>query len=206
MHPMPKKSVRRILSAEEILGIDQALIAVHAEYARLRARLPAAHYISRPGIPAIFSESLVARAIGPILGQTASADFGGTEADLRVEVAGQADQLVEVKASGGHGWQEIKRRDLERNLFVWVAFGERFERGSGAIEVYALPEPHRYRPTRRKLTLPVFLAGARLLSGFRVIRFDGTEEMLASPCLSGLTQQVAQQSLEIDLGALGGLD
>jgi hypothetical protein len=58
----------------------------------------------------------------------------GREADLRIELSGAA-ALAEVKASGVHGWQEIKARDL----FIWIAFGRRYELGEGEINVYMLP-------------------------------------------------------------------
>jgi hypothetical protein len=197
---------RRILTRQEVIEVDRALSAVYSEYARLRELRPAARHIHRPGIPSIFSESLIAGAASAILGEDATAGFGGSAADLRVIRAGKPDLLVEVKASGKHGWQEIKERDLERDFFVWVAFGDRYESGEGPIDVFALPEPSRYRPPRRKLTLPVFLAGASPLPGFRAMRFGGVESMLDGGRSSALPHQVAQQSLEVGVGALGGLD
>jgi hypothetical protein len=201
---MSRRTSRKILAATEVLELDLALIAVYAEYARLRERHPAAKRIARPGVPAVFSESLVAHASGALFGVGAEGEFGGREADLRISRPGAPDLLVEVKASGHHAWQEIKVRDLERDVFVWVAFGHRYETGSGPIEVYLLAEPKSYRLPRRKLTLELFLRGASRLPGFWMIRFAGVAEMLGAEVLAGagtskLAQQVAQQGFQIGI-------
>lgn len=167
-----------LLSPQEVRELDQALIAVYAETAKLRERYPAAKRIARPGIPAVFSESLVGHAAPLLFGEGAVADSGGTEADLRIEMPDSKTLLAEVKATGLQQWQEIKERDLARDFFLWVAFGHRYELGEGPIDVYILPSPNRYEPPRPKLTLSVFLADARKLNGFQERRFEDLEQLL----------------------------
>jgi hypothetical protein len=169
-----------ILGPESVREIDAALIAVYAEYTRLRQSYPAARRISRPGIPAIFSESLVAHASPLLFGRDSVGGFGGKEADLLISMSGGREQLVEVKATGSHAWQEIKDRDLVRDVLVWIAFGRRYELGRGSIEVYLLPKPNRYRPPRPKLTLSVFLQGAAQLRGFEALEFDDVDHLLSA--------------------------
>jgi hypothetical protein len=166
--PMSKARMpRQILSIEQLRDLDQALIAVYAQFTQLRERHPAAQQISRPGIPSIFSESLVAHASPLLFGKGARGQLAGPDADLRVSAPEIPDRLAEVK-----------ERDLQRDLFIWVAFGHRYEKGSGAIDIYVLGEPTSYLPPRRKITLGVFLAGVENLDCFRAISFSDIEEML----------------------------
>jgi hypothetical protein len=134
--------------------------------------------IRRPGIPAPLSESLIAHAAPSLFGATASAAYGGDRADLVVAVPG-THVFVEVKATGSGEFQEIKPRDLAADVLVWVAFGSRYESGGSAVDAYVLPQPTRFVPpldragqSRRKLTLPVFLAIAAHLEGFSPWRFE----------------------------------
>jgi hypothetical protein len=75
---------RQPLDADDIRALDQALIAAYTMHAELRARYPVAGYISRPGIPAQLSESLVAVAAPVLFGEGARAEYGGIKADLRL--------------------------------------------------------------------------------------------------------------------------
>ncbi len=157
---------------------DQALLAAYRMHAQLRDDYPMARRISRPGIPAPLSESLVAAAAPHIFGSAASISYGGTAADLIVDAGGASPAYVEVKATGSGEFQEIKARDLAADVLVWVAFGRRYELGHGPIDVFVLTRPQRFRPAldasgqpRRKLMLNKFLEQARVLDGFSALVF-----------------------------------
>jgi hypothetical protein len=176
---VPSRSTRVPLSPTEIAALDAALIEAYRLHTQSRERTTIAATIARPPIPAALSESIVALAAPLLFGEGATAAYGGREADLVITRANKTRALIEVKATGTSAFQEIKERDLVRDALVWVAFGTRYVEGSGAIEMHVLPEPARYRPVRRKLSLDAFLTGASSLPQFVTHRFETLDELIA---------------------------
>jgi hypothetical protein len=164
---------RRLLSPGELADLDHALIEAYRAHRALRDRFPIARFISRPGIPAPLSESLVAHAAPTLFGASATVAYGGGRADLRVAHISATPIFIEVKATGSGEFQEIKPRDLAADVLIWVAFGDRYEVGAGDVHLYLLPRPERFVPPsdgggqpRRKFMLQTFLAQASELDGF----------------------------------------
>lgn len=174
---MPSNRSRKPLAPSAIAELDAALIEAYRLHAQLRDRYGAAALIARPPIPAVLSESLVAAAAEELFGRSSFAEYGGTEADLRITCHDRS-VLVEVKATGMSAFQEIKARDLARDYLVWVAFGRRYVDGRGPINIHVLPDPAQYRPPRAKIMLPMFLAAAESLPGFRTHRFADLNQLL----------------------------
>jgi hypothetical protein len=160
------------------MELDAALLAAYRAHAELCRTHPIARgRISRPGIPAVLSESLAAAAAPFFLPAGAVPTFGGSDADLAFELPKGERMLVEVKASGASAFQEIKDRDLIRDALVWIDFGRRYVNGDGPIVVYFLPDPSRYQPPRRKLTLDLFLSGVSGLPGFSSTTFGSPGDL-----------------------------
>jgi hypothetical protein len=163
-------SARRLMSAEELLALDLALIEAYASHRALCEVHPVAiGQISRPAIPSAFSESLTALLAAAFYGEGSSAAFGGTASDLVIVSPRGASCSVEVKASGVSRFQELKDRDLAADALVWVDFGARYVLSSGPVTFHHLPQPRRFRAPRRKLTLDVFLRAVGELYGFQSI-------------------------------------
>ena len=172
-------SPRALLTTQEILDLDAALMAAYQMHDELRAEFPAASFIARPPIPAALSESLVGYSAHWLFGDGCVATFGGTRADLIMRRPGGDQLLVEVKATGSGEFQEVKPRDLAADALVWVAFGSRYVDAMGPTDIYVLPDPGRFEPpttrsgvVKRKFGLRVFLATATALSGFSAWQFD----------------------------------
>ena len=156
-----------MLSGDEVHALDGALLAAYRRHEELCLAHPIARgKISRPGIPAAFSESVAALVLPTLVDRITAIEFGGRAADLIVATADGGQLTIEVKASGVSRWQELKQRDLEADALIWIDFGRRYVDGDGPITAYYLPRPSRYNPPRRKLTLDVFLSGASGIGGF----------------------------------------
>ncbi len=163
-------SRRSLLSAGEMLALDEALIDAYRQHRALCETHPiAAGRISRPGIPSSFSESLTALLAPQLLGPGSTAAFGGRACDLLITTGEGRALTAEVKASGVSRFQELKERDLAADSLVWVDFGSRFVDGHSPVIFHHLPRPDRFLAPRRKLTLDVFLRAARELDGFMSI-------------------------------------
>jgi hypothetical protein len=175
---------RVLLTAQEILDLDAALMAAYQMHNKLRAENPAARLIPRAPIPAVLSESLVGYSARWLFGDACVATFGGTRADLIVRRPLGDRMLVEVKATGSGEFQEVKARDLAADALVWVAFGRRYLDAGGPTDVYVLPQPSRFEPPttrsgaiKRKFSLKVFLATAKALGGFSAWRFEDVRSL-----------------------------
>ena len=182
-----RDSTRLIKDGAALIALDAALIRIYAVMREIREEEPIAASISRPPVPSRLSESLVAAAAPVLFGRGAVAESGGAAADLRIMSHDRPNRLVEVKATGAWGFQEIKDRDLAPDVLVWVAFGSRYELGAGPIDMFVLPEPQRFvRPCTRggspktKFMLPDFLAAARELPGFAGWRFADLADVLGN--------------------------
>ncbi|HXD54854.1 MAG TPA: hypothetical protein VN618_08895 [Solirubrobacteraceae bacterium] len=173
-----KRRARTLLSVEQLLALDAALIAAYRDHDALCERHPVARgHVSRPAIPSAFSESLTALLIGELYGVDATVAFGGVASDLLV-ISPDGALTVEVKASGVSRFQELKERDLAADALVWVDFGSRYVHGQGSVTFHHLPQPRRFAAPRRKLTLDLFLRSVEQLEGFRSITVLDISELL----------------------------
>lgn len=158
---------RPLLASAQVRALDDALLAAYRQHEELCLAHPVARgKISRPGIPAAFSESVAALALPTMAEGITTVGFGGRRADLIATTSDGGVLTIEVKASGVSKWQELKQRDLEADGLVWIDFARRYVDGHGPITAYYLPQPSRYELPRRKLTLDVFLSGASGIDGF----------------------------------------
>jgi hypothetical protein len=158
---------RPLLSYQQVRALDDALLAAYRQHEELCLAHPIARgKISRPGIPAAFSESVAALALPSMAKEISMVGFGGRHADLIATTTDGSVLTIEVKASGVSKWQELKPRDLEADGLVWIDFARRYVDGHGPITAHYLPRPSRYDLPRRKLTLDVFLSGASGIEGF----------------------------------------
>ncbi len=169
---------RQLLSPEQLCALDTALLYAYSQHRELcRAHPVAKSRIARPSLPSSFSESLAALVLPSLIDEVVAVSFGGRQADL-VALTPDKRLLVEVKASGASSFQELKERDLAADALMWIDFARRYVDGAGSIVAHFLPDPSRYVPPRRKLTLNVFLAAASQFSGFRSLRFESVVEVL----------------------------
>jgi hypothetical protein len=170
------RTPRKPLDLPGILALDAALVEAYRRHEELRGERPAAVHIQRPAIPCILSESVVAL-VGLTLFDANRVEFGGKRADLRFAMVDEGELLVEVKASGGRSFIELKTRDLARDALVWADFGQRYEHGVGPIQLHVLRDPGRYVPPRAKITLNVFLGAVTRMSGYTCLRLDALEQL-----------------------------
>src|SRR5262245_5115691 len=103
---------RVLLTVEQVVTLDAALMAAYEMHSALRTRNEMARLISRPPIPAAMSESLVGHLASWLFGEGSAVRFGGRTADLLVQRAAELLR-VEVKATGPGEFQEIKQRDRQ---------------------------------------------------------------------------------------------
>ena len=183
-----KGRARTLLSVEQLLAFDVALIAAYRDHAALCDTHPVARgQISRPSIPSAFSESLTALLGAALYGAGATVAYGGAASDLLVFSPNGRALTVEVKASGVSRFQELKERDLAADALVWVDFGSRYVEGQGPVTFHHLPDPGRFAAPRRKLTLDVFLRAVEQLEGFRSITVPDLRELLTGADATGIT-------------------
>jgi hypothetical protein len=197
MKPAKHRGSRRsLLSAGELLALDEALIDAYRRHRALCETHPiAAGRISRPSIPSAFSESLTALLAPQLLGPGSTAAFGGRACDLLITTGDGRALTAEVKASGVSRFQELKERDLAADSLVWVDFGSRFVDGHGPVTFHHLPRPDRFLAPRRKLTLDVFLRAARELDGFLSILVADLRALLTTGTSAEV--QIAAPQLQI---------
>ena len=88
-----------MLPSEEVRALDDALLAAYRRHQELCVAHPVARgKISRPGIPAAFSESVAALTLPTVAERVTMVGFGGRRADL-IATTRDGDVLtVEVKA------------------------------------------------------------------------------------------------------------
>jgi hypothetical protein len=185
---------RSLLTVQEILDLDAALMAAYRLHSELRSEIPAASFIARPPIPAVLSESIVGYSARWLFRDASVVRFGGTQADLIVHRSLGDQLLIEVKATGVGEFQEVKPRDLSADVLVWVAFGRRYVEALGPIDIYVLPDPSRFEPPttrsgaiKRKFGLTAFLSAANALSGFSAWRFEDIGSLVLGVGPRGLT-------------------
>lgn len=177
---------RPLLSPEQVHALDDALLAAYRQHEELcRAHPLARGKISRPGIPAAFSESLAAVVLPTMAEGITMVEFGGRRADLLATIVNGSVLTIEVKASGMSRWQELKPRDLQADGLVWIDFARRYVDGHGPITAHYLPRPSRYDLPRRKLTLDVFLSGASDIEGFVSRVFPTLDDAIKDATESG---------------------
>jgi hypothetical protein len=133
--------LRRPLTRKEIIELNQALVEAFTSHRAIKSRIPAAHYIKFPQIPAILGESIVIAAAGNLFGTGWKAAFGGSLSDVRLFDSSGRTRRVEVKSTGRHAFQELKAKDLSADTLVWIHFGKQFEQGYGAIQIVILDNP-----------------------------------------------------------------
>lgn len=173
--------MRPLFSCEQVRALDDALLAAYRQHEELCLAHPVARgKISRPGIPAAFSESVAALVLPTMVKEISTVGFGGRHADLVATTTDGGVLTMEVKASGVSRWQELKPRDLEADGLMWIDFARRYVDGSGPITAHFLPRPSRYELPRRKLTLDLFLSGASSIDGFASRLFAGLEDVIGN--------------------------
>jgi hypothetical protein len=173
--------LRRLLTPQEIIELDQALVEVFALHQELKNRILTAHHIKFPQIPAILAESFVIVTAKKLFGADWKAIFGGSVSDIQLlNVTGQT-RRVEVKSTAIHEFQELKSKDLLADTLVWVRFGKRFHEGYGTIQVVILDSPgnHILEPVR--LDIPRLMRRVGNTSDLRHIEITDLEEFLFSP-------------------------
>jgi len=187
---------RTLLSIDQLLALDAALIAAYRDHDGLCEAHPVARgRISRPPIPSAFSESLTALLAGTLYGAGTTAAYGGATNDLSVFSPDGRALTVEVKASGVSGFQELKERDLAADALVWVDFGSRYINGQGSVTFHHLPDPGRFAAPRRKLTLDVFLSAVEQFEDFRSITVLDIRELLTGRDGTGIAATAPQVRL-----------
>ena len=112
--------MRKPLTPQEIIELDQALIEVFALHQDLKSRIPTARYIKFPQVPAILAESFVVVIASELFGAGWKARFGGSVSDVQLVNATGQTQRVEVKSTARHEFQELKLKDLLADTLVWV--------------------------------------------------------------------------------------
>ena len=193
---------RALLSVEQLLALDAALVAAYRDHDALCLAHPVARrHVSRPPIPSAFSESLTALLLGSRYGVGATVAYGGAGSDLLVFSPGGRAVTVEVKASGVSRFQELKERDLAADALVWVDFGSRYVDGQGSVTFHHLPEPARFAAPRRKLTLDLFLRAVTEFEDFRSITVPDIRELLSGSAGAGIATAAPQLRLVPATGA-----
>ena len=171
---------RTPLTVDEILQLEAALMEVFRTIRQLRSRTSAARHIKFPPVPSVFSESIAIATTPVLFGSGWKGRYGGHEADLIVEnLTTRRSLKVEIKATGQHAFQELKPKDLQADVLVWFRFGDRFESGTGPIEVAVLDSPGKYVKTQCRLDVRRFEAIAGVQQAQKIFRFEGLTAMLA---------------------------
>jgi hypothetical protein len=175
----PPKRRRTPLSHAEILELDRALMGVFHMIRETHQLNPAARHIKFPSLTAVFSESIVIAAATVLFGPEWQCRYGGTECDVVIENADCTEtKKVEVKATAQNAFQELKAKDLQADVLVWVRFGKRYEVGRGEIEVVILENPGRYVPSPRRLDVNRFNAIPGITANQKVFRFESIDQLL----------------------------
>jgi hypothetical protein len=170
--------LRRPLTPQEIIELDQALIEAFALHQAFQSRVSAARYIKFPQIPAIFGESLVIAATNKLFGTGWQAAFGGSLSDVQLLSSTGRIHRVEVKSTGHHGFQELKAKDLLADTLVWIHFGKRFYEGHGAIQIVLLDTPGKYIFAPVRLDIPRLLRKVGNTSDLRQVEITNLEDFL----------------------------
>ena len=76
--------MRRLLTPQEIIELDQALVEVFALHRDLKSRILTAHHIKFPQLPAILAESFVIVTANKLFGADWKAIFGGSVSDIQL--------------------------------------------------------------------------------------------------------------------------
>ena len=172
--------MRKPLTPQEIIELDQALIEVFALHRDLKSRIPTARYIKFPQVPAILAESFVVVTASKLFGAGWKARFGGSVSDAQLVNATGQTQRVEVKSTARHEFQELKLKDLLADTLVWVCFGKRFHEGYGTIQIVILDNPGAHILTPVRLDIPRLM---RRLGDTPDLRYANFEEFLLSSVL-----------------------
>ena len=135
-------------------------------------------HIKSPGLPSIFSESIVIAAAPRIFGPEWTARRGGKACDVVIENRRGEERHVEVKATGMHAFQEFKAKDLTADFLVWVRFGRRFNLGEGPIEIAILSDPSRFVPSACRLDTARLEKRVGSSDSLRVLTFDSLEGLI----------------------------
>ncbi len=175
------KNLREPLEPAEIFELDRVLINVFRMIRETRELNSVASHIKFPGLPAVFSESIVIAAANVLFGPGWKCRYGGNECDIILESAdGTQTKRVEVKATGHHAFQELKAKDLRADVLVWVRFGRRYEVGEGAIEVAVIENPGKYVSSPRRLDVNRLNAIPGITTSQRVFHFESIEELVGN--------------------------
>lgn len=172
--------MRKPLTPNEVIELDQALIEAFTSFRNLKDRVPAARYIKYPQVPAILGESFVIAAVGKLFGPDWQAAFGGSLSDLRLGGPTGRTLRVEVKCTARHGFQELKTKDLLADALVWVHFGKRFQDGHGALQVVILDSPGKHIPEPMRLDIPRLMRRVGDTPDLRKIEVANLEDFLSS--------------------------
>lgn len=172
--------LRKPLTPQEIIELDQALTEVFALHRTLKSRIPTAHHIKFPQVPAILAESFVIVAASKLFGADWKARFGGSVSDVQLSNAAGQTQRVEVKSTAGHEFQELKSKDLLADTLVWVRFGKRFHEGYGTIQIVILANPGKHILEPVRLDIPRLMRRVGDTPDLRHIEIANFEEFLLS--------------------------
>ena len=172
--------MRKPLTPQEVLDLDQALIEAFASHQAIKRRVPAARHIKFPQVPAVLGESFVIATASKLFGPDWKASFGGPLCDVRLVGSTGQTRRVEVKSTARHGFQEFKAKDLSADTLVWIHFGKRFLEGCGALQIVILDNPgkHISRPTR--LDIPRLMRWVGDTPDLRQIEVDDLKTFLFS--------------------------
>ena len=110
--------MRRLLTPQEIIELDQALVEGFALHRDLKSRILTAHHIKFPQLPAILAESFVIVTANKLFGADWKATFGGSVSDIQLLNATGQTRRVEVKSTAIHEFQELKAKDLLADTLV----------------------------------------------------------------------------------------
>ena len=172
--------MRRPLTPQEIIELDQAIVEVFASHRALKSRIPAARYIKFPQIPAILGESFVIAAVGKLFGTDWKAAFGGSLSDVQLFDSTGRTRRVAVKSTGRHGFQELKAKDLSADTLVWIHFGKQFDEGYGVIQIMILDNPGKYIFEPVRLDIPRLMRKVGDTSDLRQLEVVDLEDFLLS--------------------------
>lgn len=176
LRPSP---AREPLTTTQIIELDRALAAVFRIIRDMREQTSVARHIKFPSLPSAFSESIVIAATPALFGPGWRCGYGGNECDIILEnVNGGLTKRVEVKASGQHGFQELKAKDLRADVLIWIRFGRRYELGSGSIEVAVIENPGKYIAKPRRLDVNRLDRIPGIIESQKILRFGSLEQLL----------------------------
>lgn len=170
---------RTSLPVAMLIELDSALMEAFAVIQALRKRNRASELIKFPPLPSCFSESLVIAAAPRLFGAEWQAGYGGNECDVLLRSAAGMRKRVEVKATGRHAFQELKGKDLQADILVWVRFGCRYETGHGSIQISVLENPGRYIQRACRLDTVRFQKIPGVAANQRVLTFATLPELLS---------------------------